>query len=72
MDFITKEPQGLGIPHRLISAAQVGATADPNVPCGPAPSPATPSLTTAWDFGTFVDVIGPENLTVRLFVPAVR
>jgi hypothetical protein len=31
-----------------------------------------PSAVTAWDFGTFVDVIGPENLTVRLFVPAVR
>jgi predicted metal-dependent enzyme (double-stranded beta helix superfamily)/catechol 2,3-dioxygenase-like lactoylglutathione lyase family enzyme len=31
-----------------------------------------PSPLTAWDFGTFVDVTGPEQLTVRLFVPAVR
>jgi Glyoxalase/Bleomycin resistance protein/Dioxygenase superfamily len=31
-----------------------------------------PSETTTWNFGTFVDVTGPEELTVRLFVPAVR
>ncbi len=31
-----------------------------------------PSPITKWNFGTFVDVIGPEQLTVRLFVPAVR
>jgi predicted metal-dependent enzyme (double-stranded beta helix superfamily) len=31
-----------------------------------------PSPITAWNFGTFVDVPGPEQLTVRLFVPAVR
>lgn len=31
-----------------------------------------PSPLTAWNFGTFVDVNGPESLTVRLFVPAVR
>ncbi len=31
-----------------------------------------PSPVTAWNFGTFVDITGPEELTVRLFVPAVR
>jgi predicted metal-dependent enzyme (double-stranded beta helix superfamily) len=31
-----------------------------------------PSPITQWNFGTFIDVIGPEQLTVRLFVPAVR
>lgn len=30
------------------------------------------SPVTAWKFGTFVDVIGPAGLTVRLFVPAFR
>jgi predicted metal-dependent enzyme (double-stranded beta helix superfamily) len=31
-----------------------------------------PSPITVWNFGTFVDVRGPEGLTIRLFVPAVR
>jgi hypothetical protein len=31
-----------------------------------------PSAITTWSFGTFVDVVGPQQLTVRLFVPAVR
>jgi predicted metal-dependent enzyme (double-stranded beta helix superfamily) len=31
-----------------------------------------PSPITQWNFGTFIDVTGPEQLTVRLFVPAVR
>lgn len=31
-----------------------------------------PSSITAWDFGTFLDIIGPEELTIRLIVPAVR
>ncbi len=31
-----------------------------------------PSPITAWDFGSFVDVVGPAELTIRLFVPAVR
>jgi predicted metal-dependent enzyme (double-stranded beta helix superfamily) len=31
-----------------------------------------PSPITTWSFGTFVDVTGPEQLTIRLFVPAVR
>mgnify|MGYP000202684200 CR=1 FL=1 len=31
-----------------------------------------PSPITAWKFGTFIDITGPEELTVRLFVPAVR
>jgi predicted metal-dependent enzyme (double-stranded beta helix superfamily) len=31
-----------------------------------------PSSITEWNFGTFLDVTGPEQLTVRLFVPAVR
>jgi predicted metal-dependent enzyme (double-stranded beta helix superfamily)/catechol 2,3-dioxygenase-like lactoylglutathione lyase family enzyme len=33
---------------------------------------AHPSVITNWSFGTFVDVTGPGNLTIRLFVPAVR
>jgi hypothetical protein len=43
MDFITKEPQGLGIPHRSIPAAQAqsdgGPRRTPDVPCGPASRP---------------------------------
>jgi hypothetical protein len=31
-----------------------------------------PSGLTAWSFGTFFDVTGPDQLTVRLLVPAVR
>jgi predicted metal-dependent enzyme (double-stranded beta helix superfamily) len=31
-----------------------------------------PSSITNWNFGTFVEVAGPDALTVRLFVPAVR
>lgn len=31
-----------------------------------------PSSITQWNFGTFIDVVGPERLTIRLFVPAVR
>jgi Glyoxalase/Bleomycin resistance protein/Dioxygenase superfamily len=31
-----------------------------------------PSPITTWDFGTFVDITGPDALTIRLFVPAVR
>jgi catechol 2,3-dioxygenase-like lactoylglutathione lyase family enzyme len=31
-----------------------------------------PSGPTAWKFGTFVDVTGPEELTIRLFVPSLR
>ena len=31
-----------------------------------------PTPVTQWSFGTFVDVTGPDSLTIRLFVPAVR
>lgn len=31
-----------------------------------------PSPITKWNFGTFVEVVGPEGLKIRLFVPAVR
>jgi predicted metal-dependent enzyme (double-stranded beta helix superfamily) len=31
-----------------------------------------PSALTAWNFGTFVEVVGPCELRVRLFVPAIR
>jgi predicted metal-dependent enzyme (double-stranded beta helix superfamily) len=31
-----------------------------------------PSAITQWRFGTFTQVVGPDGVTVRLFVPAVR
>jgi predicted metal-dependent enzyme (double-stranded beta helix superfamily) len=31
-----------------------------------------PSAITQWKFGTFTQVVGPDGVTVRLFVPAVR
>jgi predicted metal-dependent enzyme (double-stranded beta helix superfamily) len=31
-----------------------------------------PTPITQWSFGTFTDVTGPQSLTVRLFVPALR
>jgi predicted metal-dependent enzyme (double-stranded beta helix superfamily) len=31
-----------------------------------------PSAITQWKFGTFTQIVGPEGVTVRLFVPAVR
>jgi hypothetical protein len=32
-------------------------------------SKSKPSPVTTWQFGTFVEVVGPESLKVRLFVP---
>jgi hypothetical protein len=59
-----------GLDHlalRVASVAQLEHWRDVLRARGVATSPVT-----MWNFGTFVEVVGPENLTIRLFVPAVR
>jgi predicted metal-dependent enzyme (double-stranded beta helix superfamily)/catechol 2,3-dioxygenase-like lactoylglutathione lyase family enzyme len=66
----SKPQSSAGLEHialRVPSVTQLERWHQELTGLGHKPSPITP-----WNFGTFVEVIGPEGLTVRLFVPTVK
>jgi predicted metal-dependent enzyme (double-stranded beta helix superfamily) len=69
-DSVSNQSARAGLDHlalRVPSIERLELWRQSLVDRGMKPSPITP-----WQFGTFVDVVGPEELKVRLFVPAVK